>query len=174
MKRVFVGVLLAALVSASILSGPLFSQPGPPAGRGFGRGRDAAQQADMQLFHFLLNNRQNITRKVTKLPNGVETLTESADPAVAGKIQAHVASMYKRLEDGRPIHARDPLFAEIFRNKDKITMKLEKTDSGVRVTETSNDAYVARLIQAHAEVVSRFLKNGPLEVRKNHAVPAKP
>ncbi len=173
MKRVFVGVLLAALVSASILSGPLFSQSGPQAGRGFGRGRTPPSRPICQLFHFLLNNRQNITPKVTKLPNGVETLTESADPAVAGKIQAHVASMYKRLEDGRPIHARDPLFAEIFRNKDKITMKLEKTDSGVRV-ETSNDAYVARLIQAHAEVVSRFLKNGPLEVRKNHAVPAKP
>ncbi len=173
-KKILWGGVLAALVSASLLSGRLFSQPGPPAGRGFGRGRDAGHRADMVLFHFLLDNRRQITRKVTKLPNGVETLTESAVPAIAQKIQAHVASMYKRLEHGRPIHARDPLFAEIFRNKDKIKMKLEKTKAGVKVAETSDDAYVVRLIQAHAEVVNQFLKNGRLEMRKNHAVPAKP
>jgi hypothetical protein len=81
--------------------------------------------------------------------------------------------MYRRVKDGRPIHARDPLFAEIFRNADRITMKLEKTVKGVKVIETSEDPYVARLIQAHAEVVNNFLKNGRLEMMKNHALPAK-
>ena len=50
-------------------------------------------------------------------------------------------------------------------------MTVEKTAKGVKVAETSTDPYVARLIQAHAEVVSQFLANGHAEVRKNHPIP---
>jgi hypothetical protein len=39
------------------------------------------------------------------------------------------------------------------------------------VTETSDDPYVAKLVQKHAEVVSLFLKNGHAEVRRNHSLP---
>jgi hypothetical protein len=161
---------LIVVLALSVMPGPLFAQP---AGQGFGPGKDAAHRADMELFHFLLDHRQEITRKVTNLPNGIETLTESANPDVAGKLQAHVLSMYQRVKEKRPIHARDPLFAEIFRNADKIQMKLEKTEQGVKVIETSEDPYVAKLLQAHAEVVNRFLKNGRTEMRKNHALPDK-
>lgn len=144
-----------------------------PRGQGRGFGRDAEHMADMELFHFLLDNRSKITRKVTKLPDGVETVTESDDPEIAAKLQTHVEAMYKRVEQGRPIHARDPLFAEIFRNADKIEMKLEKTNKGVKVIETSEDAYVTKLIQRHAEVVDRFVKNGRAEMRVNHPLPDK-
>lgn len=37
--------------------------------------------------------------------------------------------------------------------------------------ETSDDPFTARLIEAHANVVSLFVKNGHAEVRKNHAAP---
>jgi hypothetical protein len=37
--------------------------------------------------------------------------------------------------------------------------------------ETSKDAYVVKLLQAHAEVVSAFLANGMSEMMKNHPVP---
>lgn len=147
------------------------SSKGPPAGKGWRFGKDASHRADMELFHFLLDHRQEIRRKVINLPNGVETLTESDNPRIVPKLQAHVESMYKRVEEIRPIHARDPLFAEIFRNADKIKMKLEKTAKGVKVVETSDDAYVAKLIQAHAEVVNRFIKNGRIEMRNNHPLP---
>jgi hypothetical protein len=108
---------------------------------------------------------------VKKLAEGVETLTESDDPKVAAVIRDHVESMYKRVEDGNPIHMRDPLFAAIFGHAGKISMKVEPTKKGVRVIETSADPYVAKLIQAHAEVVNLFIANGHAEVRKNHAVP---
>jgi hypothetical protein len=163
--------MLAAL-SVSIVGGLLLAQPGFQ-GKGGGLGKDDAHRTDMELFHFLLDHRKDITRKVTTLPNGVETLTESTDSKVVEKLQAHVASMYKRVDEKRPIHARDPLFAEIFRNTDKIKMKLEKTKAGVKVVETSEDPYVAKLIQAHAEVVNLFLKNGRSEMMKNHDVPSK-
>ncbi len=145
---------------------------GPPRSGG-GRGPDAEHQADMELFHFLLDHRNEITRVVKNLPNGIETLTESENSKVAEKIKAHVASMYKRVEERRPIHARDPLFAEIFRHAKLIKMKVENTEKGVKVVETSEDPYVVKLIQAHAQVVNLFLKNGREEMRKNHAVPDK-
>jgi hypothetical protein len=160
----------AVVLAGGLLAVPLSAQPAPQ-GKGFGPGKDADHRADMELFHFLLDHRTEITRKVTNLPNGAETLTESANPKVTEKLQAHVASMYKRVKEKRPIHARDPLFAEIFRHSDKITMKLEKTERGVRVTETSDDPYAAKLIRAHAEVVNQFLKNGRTEMRKDHPLP---
>ena len=75
------------------------------------------------------------------------------------------------VKEGRPIHQRDPLFAELFKNADRIEARHELTTGGVRVIETSKDAYVVKLLQAHAEVVSAFLAHGMSEMMKNHPVP---
>lgn len=56
--------------------------------------------------------------------------------------------MLARVKDGRPIHRRDPLFAELFRFADRIEARYERTVRGVRVIETSQDPYVVKLIQA--------------------------
>jgi hypothetical protein len=144
-------------------------------GGGMQRGmmRDPAQAADMQGFHQLIAHRTEIVRTVMLRPDGVETLTESENPDVAGLIQTHVAAMLARVKEQRPIHQRDPLFREIFANADKIAARSEPTAKGVRVVETSTDPYVAKLIQAHAEVVSAFLANGHAEMMRNHEVPAR-
>jgi hypothetical protein len=117
-----------------------------------GKGKDPAQKADMELFHYLLEHRAEIRRSIIKRSDGVETVTESDNPKVTEKIQAHVASMKKRVEERRPIHRRDPLFDAIFQNADKIEFRWMRTAKGAKVVETSKDAYVAKLIQAHAEV----------------------
>jgi hypothetical protein len=139
------------------------AQPAPCPGRGFGwrgaRGgggpwNDPSFGQDRDMFHYLLGHRDAIQRKVRKIADGVETVTESDDSEVAATIQRHVESMHRRINEGRPIHMRDPLFAAVFANAQKITMKVEQTKKGVRVVETSADPYVAKLIQAHAEVVN--------------------
>ena len=146
----------------------------PPGKKGFGKGKgNPAMKADMADFHYLLDHRKDIRRTVKDIDGGVETRTESDVPEVADKIQLHAAAMHKRVKDGRGIHLRDPLFAEIFRHADKIEMIVEKTDKGVRVKETSKDPYVATLVRAHAEVVSGFIKNGHAEMRKDHPLPAR-
>lgn len=122
-------------------------------------------------FHYLLAHRRKIRRTVVRRPDGVETVTESDDAAVSEGIRTHVRAMKARLEDGRPIHARDPLFRAIFQHAPAITMRIEDTPHGVRVTETSSDPWVADLIREHAEVVTRFLANGMDEVHRDHAVP---
>jgi hypothetical protein len=143
---------------------------GPGHGRG-GQWADPAFQQDREWFHFLLDNGSRIRRSITKRDDGVETVTESNDPNVASVIRKHVASMHERLKQGRPIRMRDPLFAALFANSAKITMQVKPTERGVRVIETSTEPHVARLIQAHAEVVSLFIANGRAEARKNHAAP---
>ena len=126
--------------------------------------------ADHQAIHALLDHRGEIRRQITKLPNGVETLTETDNDALRPVLVEHVEAMKLRVEQGRPIHMRDPLFRELFRNASRVRMEVQETPQGVRVRETSDDPHVAKLIQQHAEVVSLFLKNGYDEVRKNHAV----
>lgn len=128
---------------------------------------------DRDTFHFLLSNHDQIERHVTELENGVETLTESSDPQISAKIQEHVASMYQRVEDARPIRMRDPLYRELFQHTDKIEMTIENTANGIRVTETSADEYVVKLIKAHAKVVSGFAERGFEEARENHQPPKK-
>ena len=141
---------------------------------GKGQKADAAFAADRDLLQGLLTHRADIRRDVRKTPNGVETLTESDKPEVAAAIQRHVASMEARVKEKRPIHRRDPLFAELFRHADQITFVFERTNKGMRVTEMANDPYVVKLIQSHAKVVSLFIKHGFAEVHRNHELPAKP
>jgi hypothetical protein len=157
------GALLALAALLVMLPGAHAQRRGPK--------HDADRQHDMETFHFLLQHRDGIARKVTKLPNGIETLTESNDAAVTAKLHEHVEAMDSRLKERRPIHMRDPLFREIFRNAEKVQMTVERTDKGLKVTETSQDPYVVRLIQAHADVLNQFLAKGHEEVRQNHPVP---
>jgi hypothetical protein len=165
---------------ALIVAGDAGAGQGGPHGR-MGQGHmgpggmrgGPGQMADMGLIHELLDNGDKVRRTVTLRDDGVETLTESDDPAFVTKIRAHVGAMYARIDEGRPIHMRDPLFREIFANVSRIEMKHEATEKGVRVIETSSDPYVVKLIQAHAEVVSRFIRNGRAEAMQNHDVPAR-
>lgn len=156
------------LVIALSAAAPAFAQCGPGCQGMMG---DGAHAADMQVFHQLFAHRAEITRHVLDREDGVETVTESSNPEVTRLLQTHVASMLTRVKEGRPIHRRDPLFAELFRYADRIDAKLELTAGGVRVVETSQDAYVVQLIRAHAETVSAFIANGHVEMMKNHPLP---
>lgn len=128
---------------------------------------------DRDIFHYLLEHHEKITRKVEELDNGVQTVTESTDPVVTAKIQEHVASMYKRVEDGRPLRMWDELYREIFKHADKIKMEIKDTENGISVTETSDDEYVVKLIKSHAKVVTGFSEKGFDEARLNHEPPTK-
>ncbi len=165
----------------------MLAQGGPPPGRGPGRGAIRGQgrgrgrggfgpdpqfAEDRDGFHFLLSNHEKIQRQVKLLDNGVDTVTESDDPAIADAIRQHVKAMYQRVEQVRPIHTRDPLFAAVFQHAQQIELRMEPTEKGIHVTETSQNPYTARLIQAHAAVVDGFVRRGFAEAQENHTVPA--
>jgi hypothetical protein len=160
--------LLALLLTVSPASGQGGGCQGCPGMKG-----DPAHAADMQLFHQLFDHRSEITRQVLLRADGIETVTESTNLQVTRLLQTHVAAMLARVKEQRPIHQRDPLFAELFRYADRIEATQQVTPGGVRVIETSKDAYVVKLLQAHAEVVSGFIANGRSEMMKNHPLPPK-
>ena len=173
-KTKWLGVAIgAAAIAAAGSATVALACAGPtaktvPTCRGPGMGQGGGHRADMMGIHFLFAHRDSITRTVTEIPAGVRTLTEADDPSVAAKLQEHVQAMYARLKEGRPIHARDPLFAALFRSADQIDVRIEKTTTGLRVTETSSDPETVKLIRRHAEVVSLFIANGMPEMMKSH------
>jgi hypothetical protein len=178
-RRIRFLALTAGLATAAALgvATAVFAHPaagqssrggGMCGGPGMGMGPGGGQGGDMMGIHALFAHRDQIRRTVTPIPGGVRTTTESDDPAVVAQLRDHVQSMYARLKDGRPINARDPLFAAIFENADKIHVKTENTAKGLTVTETSDDPRVVDLVRRHAEVVNRFIANGMHEMMRTH------
>lgn len=132
-------------------------QHGPMAGMHSG---DAAFQADMQLVHEMLAGHDKIKRTVENLPDGIRTVTESEDPQVAQAIKAHVGSMEQRLKDARIFNLFSPTLPVLFDNKDKIKTRVETTQKGSIVTQTSTDPKVVAALQAHAVEVSELARDG--------------
>lgn len=169
------GTTVLATAAALAVATGVFAHPagGPPDRMGemcggHGMGPGGGHGGDMMGIHALFAHRDQIRRTVTQIPGGVRTTTESDDPAVAAQLRDHVRAMYARLAEGRPINARDPLFAAIFENADKIRVKTDDTPAGITVTETSDDPKVVSLIRRHAEVVDRFIANGMHEMMRTH------
>jgi hypothetical protein len=137
--------------------GQMMGGMGPMAGM---HGGDAQFQADMRLVHQMLASYRTLKRSVTNLPDGIRTVTESDDPAAAASLKAHVASMEKRLAEGRVFNLFSPTLPVLFEKKDRIKTVVETTSQGVIVTQTSADAEVAAALQAHAAEVSELAAGG--------------
>jgi hypothetical protein len=170
MKNILSGALIlgvAVLAGSAAGQGPRMDR-GPMMGGMAGEGHE-----DMMAIHALFADHEKIDRRVTKVPNGVETITESDDPAVAKRILEHAYAMKARLERKQPIRMWDPLFRELFLHADKIRMEITGTVRGAKVLETSDDAYAVKLIQAHADAVSGFVDKGMAAMHESHDVPAR-
>lgn len=161
------------LLSLFVLSTLALTAQAQGRGQGMGMGGPKAemQQKDMETIHTLFAAHQKIKRTVTPIKNGVETATESEDAATRKLIVEHVAAMKARLEKKQPIRMWDPLFVELFKHADKIKLEIVPTAKGVKVVETSDDPYVVKLIQAHAQGVSEFVKEGMPSMHKRHELP---
>jgi hypothetical protein len=132
---------------------------GPMAGRM--QHADPAFADDMHLVRDLVHEHERIKRTVTNLPDGIRTVTESDDPQTAQALKAHVASMAKRLDEGREFNLFSPTIPVLFQNRDKIKTVVETTERGVAVTQRSGDPAVVTALQAHAEEVSELVRDGP-------------
>lgn len=132
-----------------------------------GMQHDEATHADMGVVHQLLANHERIERTVTNLPDGIKTVTESKDPQVAQAIKAHVASMEKRLTDGRQFSMFSSTLPVLFENKDKIKTTVEMTEKGSVVTQVSGDAKVVAALQAHAVEVNELARDGMVAMMRN-------
>ena len=128
--------------------------------------QDEGSGADMEVVLKLLFNNTKIQRSVTKLPDGIRTITESDDPAVAKAIQTHVASMSQRLQDGREFNIFSATLPILFANHDKIVSRVEMTPKGAVVTRTSTDPKVVTALQAHSGEVTELVEGGMMAMRR--------
>ncbi len=139
-----------------------------------GMAHDEATMSQLQVIHTMLVNHDRITRTVTNLPNGIRTVTESDDSALAAQIKTHVADMGKRVgagdDPGLPIES-EALHA-IFRDKDKIRTSYETTAKGIAVVQTSDDPNTVAALQTHAGEVTDLVQGGMAALQtammKNH------
>ena len=138
---------------------------GPMAG-GMQHG-DASFRDDMQLVHAMLFDHEKIKRSVTNLPDGIRTVTTSEEAGIARAIKAHVASMEKRLGEGRIFNLFSPTLPVLFDNKDRIKTVVQMTDQGSIVTQTSADPKVVAALQAHAIEVSELARDGMAAMMRN-------
>lgn len=136
--------------------------------QGMGRGpvgmlttQDANSAADMGIAMNLVHENTKIKRTVTRLPDGIKTVTESDDPKIAQDIKAHVASMSGRLDSGKEFNIFSTTLPVIFDNAKNIKSSVEFTAKGAVVTRTSPDSKVAAALQAHADEVTELVKEGP-------------
>lgn len=111
---------------------------------------DSGMMRDMRPIHGLLANHEKIERRVEDIPNGVRTVTTSADPEIAQLIRTHVRQMAARYDRDQPIRMMDPVFRELFRNRDRASLDYEDVPGGIRVTHSSDDPNLVLLIRQHA------------------------
>ena len=123
---------------------------------------DSATMAEIGAIHELIVNHDRIQRSVTNLPDGIRTVTESADPQIAKLIKEHVASMNERVstkrDPGLPIES--PALHSILRNGEKVQTTIETTEKGVLVIQTSTDPETVAALQQHASEVSDLVQGG--------------
>lgn len=132
----------------------------------------AGMMQDMRTIHGLLSNTDTIDRDVEDLPNGVRTVTTSDDPEVAQLIRTHVRQMEARYDRGQPIRMMDPVFRELFRNREKASLVYEDIPGGLRVTHTSDDPQVVLLIRQHAHrFVSEAAEEGMRRAMRGTPLP---
>ncbi len=131
-------------------------------GQGNGRGMGSAGgHGVMHKAMMLVHGRAAIERTVEEIDGGV--LTETivvGDPALRQTLLDHVSEVTALLEGGGRMRNWDPLFSEIFDHYDEIQIVTEEIENGLRVTETSPNPEVAKLIRAHAYKVNEFLARG--------------
>lgn len=148
-------------------SGRLERQRSGAMMNGMGRGmmagqHDATAMSEMGDIHELFVNHDRITRTVTNLPNGIRTVTESADPRIAQILRDHVTSMGQRVETGNDpgLPIESPALRAIYRNYDRIHTTFEPTATGIVVIQTSTDQETVAALQQHAAEVTEFVNDG--------------
>lgn len=147
-------------------------------GPGMGRGPGAMQgmQGDMTTLHAMFADRNKIKRTIKNFPDGAEAITESDDEAIADMLKEHVPAMEDRVLGNKPLPPMTfhPIFVALIKHAEDYTLTYEETDKGMKVKYQSDDPYVVMLVQEHAKLVSRFIKNGMEEIHTPYELPKLP
>ena len=145
-----------------------------PGGMGGGPGAMGEMRGDMTTLHAMFADRDKITRTIKNLPDGAEATTESDDESIAALLKEHVPAMEERVMGNKPLPPMTfhPIFVELIKHAKDYTLTYEETEKGMKVKYHAETPYVVMLVQEHAKLVSRFIKNGMAEVHKPYSLPS--
>lgn len=119
-----------------------------------------AGPADMRLYAQMFHRHNEITRTVDEIPGGVRTTTASTSPDLAAQLQAHVSSMYARLDRGAEVMCMSDSLPTLFMHANGYRRQLTIIPNGVTVEETAEDPALIQAIRAHAQEVTGFVRDG--------------
>lgn len=145
---------------------------GARMGQNHGGRSGGSERPEAQVIHFLIENHESLERTVEEIPGGVRTRTVSQTPEIVDAVRIHVRQMVDLIHGGGRIRNWDPLFVEIFNQRQAIEMQILDIEGGVEVTETSSDDQVVKLIRAHAAKVEEFVARGRAAYKEETPLPA--
>ncbi|MDR3659943.1 MAG: hypothetical protein P4L86_05955 [Mycobacterium sp.] len=125
-------------------------------GGGFG----GTGHMDMSRYMEMFMRHSEINRVVEDIPGGVRTTTESTSPDLTAQLQAHVSSMYSRLDQGTEVACMSQSLPTLFRHASGYRRQLTFTPTGVIAEETADDPALTDAIRAHAREVTGFVQEG--------------
>lgn len=125
------------------------------------RGENATAEESGELA-VLFRNFQTLSRDVTHLPDGIRTVTRSSDPAVMEALVSHVYGMISRVEtdDDPRIFIQSPTLDIFFERGERIETRIEVTDVGIVVVQTSDDPELVEALHVHADEVTAMAERG--------------
>lgn len=116
--------------------------------------------ADMRRYAEMFHRHNEITRTVDEIPGGVRTTTQSNAPDLVAQLQAHVSSMYSRLDQGAEVRCMSDSLPTLFQHANGYRRVMTFTPTGVIAEETSDDPALTEAIRAHAREVTGFVRDG--------------
>jgi hypothetical protein len=125
------------------------------------RGLHATPRESKEMA-IMFRNFRGISREVTNLPNGIRTITFSADEDVMAVVASHVVGMIQRVEQGHDpkVIIQSPTLDILFERRETISTGIDMTDDGIVVIQTSDDPEVVAALHKHAGEVSAMVDRG--------------
>ncbi len=125
------------------------------------QGRNATQEESEELA-IMFRRFGEITRTVENLPNGIRTVTFSADEELMNVVTSHVIGMIDRVDMGESpeIIIQSPTLDILFERRASIVTEMDPTAEGIVVVQTSDDPEVVDALHIHAGEVSAMVERG--------------
>lgn len=125
------------------------------------QGLNATPEESAELA-LMFRNFQTLSRAVELLPDGIRTVTRSSNPAVMDALISHVSGMVARADagDDPQIFIQSPTLDIFFAHPGAMDSRVEVTDEGVVVTQTSDDPAIVEALHVHAAEVSDMAARG--------------
>ena len=134
------------------------------------QGKDTTKREVSDLKE-IFQSHKGISRVITNLTDGIVTTTEAEDETLREAIVSHVSMMITRIEEGKnpEVIIQSPTLDKLFGVYNEIDTEIELTNTGVKVTQTSANPEVVKLLQTHAAEVSDMSKRGMQAVHERMA-----